>query len=201
MSDDPPAYSDDEIRQIVTNHLGLAREVHAGEWRGRRIDRNFLCGLHARLFDAVRPQHAGRHRDRGRGSEDITFGNPRRRSEHRDRVGRCLDDLCAQIQRSVDACRASEDDPAYARSVVRLAVWAHVELIRIHPFQDGNGRTARMLLCALFVELGLRAVPTEVPRKEYLEALRHHDEARDLDPLIDIYLMLLASVLPDEPGA
>ncbi len=199
MGDDPPEYSAEENTRITANHLGLAREVHAGEWRARTVDRAFVCALHARLFEAVRPQHAGRHRDRGRGSEYITFGDPRRRSEHRDQVGRCLEALCQKIRRGIDDCRDLGDDPAYEESAVRLAVWAHVEFIRIHPFEDGNGRTARMLLGAVLVALGLRAPPTEVPRAEYLAALRCHDEAHDLEPLVDLYLVALAATLPDAP--
>ena len=30
-------------------------------------------------------------------------------------------------------------------AVVRLAAWAHGEWVRIHPFANGNGRTARLL--------------------------------------------------------
>lgn len=199
MSDAPPEYSPDETDRITLNHLGLAREVHGGDWRARVIDRSFLCDLHARLFDAVRPQHAGRHRDRGRGSEYITFGDPRRRSEHRDRVGPCLDELCVRIRRGLDACIDQSDDPAYEENAVRLAVWAHVELIRIHPFEDGNGRTARMLLNAVLVKLGLRAPPSEVPRAEYLAGLRLHDESNDLEALVDVYLVALAATLPAAP--
>lgn len=31
-------------------------------------------------------------------------------------------------------------------SVPELAAWTHAEFVKIDPFQDGNGRTARLLL-------------------------------------------------------
>lgn len=39
----------------------------------------------------------------------------------------------------VDRLRLSNIDP------VALAAWVHMEIVRIHPFEDGNGRLARML--------------------------------------------------------
>ena len=40
-------------------------------------------------------------------------------------------------------------------AVIRLAAWAHAEWIRIHPFANGNGRTARMWANFLFMRYGL----------------------------------------------
>lgn len=39
--------------------------------------------------------------------------------------------------------------------VIDAAAWAHDELIRIHPFTDGNGRTARFLVDFIFKRAGL----------------------------------------------
>mgnify|MGYP000603397565 CR=1 FL=1 len=29
---------------------------------------------------------------------------------------------------------------------IELAAWTHAEFVRIHPFEDGNGRTSRMIM-------------------------------------------------------
>lgn len=39
--------------------------------------------------------------------------------------------------------------------VIETAAWAHIELIRMHPFKDGNGRTARLLADYIFKRAGL----------------------------------------------
>lgn len=36
--------------------------------------------------------------------------------------------------------------PATPADAVVLAIWAHMELVRVHPFQEGNGKTARLLM-------------------------------------------------------
>ena len=40
-------------------------------------------------------------------------------------------------------------------AVIELAAWTHSEWVRIHPFCNGNGRTARMLANAILMRYGL----------------------------------------------
>jgi Fic family protein len=53
-------------------------------------------------------------------------------------------------------------DGLYA--VAEAAAWAHGEWVRIHPFANGNGRTARLLGNAILVRYGLRPVFRLRPR-------------------------------------
>lgn len=39
--------------------------------------------------------------------------------------------------------------------IIGIAAWAHTELIRLHPFIDGNGRTARLLADFIFKRANL----------------------------------------------
>jgi fido (protein-threonine AMPylation protein) len=43
-------------------------------------------------------------------------------------------------------------------AVIELAAWTHSEWVRIHPFCNGNGRTARMLANAILMRYGLPPV-------------------------------------------
>ncbi len=64
----------------------------------------------------------------------------------------------------------------------------HARYESIHPFQDGNGRTGRLIL---FREcLKNRIVPVvieDVNRNEYLEALKEYREQKDLHKLIELF--------------
>jgi len=58
--------------------------------------------------------------------------------------------------------------------VVELAAWAHGEWVRIHPFANGNGRTARLLANYVLVRFGFGPALTIRPRPDqpYGEAAR-----------------------------
>jgi len=50
--------------------------------------------------------------------------------------------------------------------VVELAAWAHGEWVRIHPFANGNGRTARLLANYVLVRFGFGPALTIRPRPD-----------------------------------
>lgn len=53
------------------------------------------------------------------------------------------------------------------QAVVELAAWAHSEWVRIHPFVNGNGRTARILTNAILMRYGLPPVLRLRPRPSF----------------------------------
>lgn len=48
--------------------------------------------------------------------------------------------------------------------VLEAAAWAHCEWVRIHPFRNGSGRTARFWANAILMRYGLEPVVTLRPR-------------------------------------
>ena len=75
----------------------------------------------------------------------------------------------AELQRRVAALdrrySASLDlDVAGFADVIDLAAWAHSEWARIHPFVNGNGRTARYLANFVFTRYGIGPVVCVRPR-------------------------------------
>ena len=51
--------------------------------------------------------------------------------------------------------RAEALDTDGLAAVIDLCAWAHAEWVRIHPFANGNGRTARIWANALLMRYGL----------------------------------------------
>lgn len=62
--------------------------------------------------------------------------------------------------------RGEELDRDGLQAVVELAAWAHSEWVRIHPFVNGNGRTARLLTNAILMRYSLPPVLKLRPRPQ-----------------------------------
>ncbi len=72
---------------------------------------------------------------------------------------------------------------------------AHLEFIAIHPFEDGNGRTARLLMNALLLRGGY--VPLMIDpaqRPDYIDAIEAHQTGGDAE----VFLALMGGLLLTE---
>lgn len=64
---------------------------------------------------------------------------------------------------------------------IELAAFVHAEFVRIHPFQDGNGRIARLLLNFMLMKAGYQPVIIEAKdRPVYYESLNDFAVTGDL---------------------
>ncbi|MDR1468329.1 MAG: Fic family protein [Spirochaetaceae bacterium] len=67
-------------------------------------------------------------------------------------------------------------------SVVELAGWVHYKMVHIHPFIDGNGRTARLLMNLIFLQNGYPpAVILHIDRRKYYRVLKEADREQYYD--------------------
>jgi len=77
------------------------------------------------------------------------------------------------------------------RSPLELAAAVHAKFVWIHPFNDGNGRTARLLLNAILLASGLPIVVVNFDdRSRYMDALANADRG-NLSPFVDLLLECL----------
>lgn len=103
-----------------------------------------------------------------------------------------------RIVADVDARLAigSEPNADQLAAVLDLCAWAHAEWIRIHPFANGNGRTARLWANSLAMRYGLppfiRLRPR--PRAGYGEA-GAKAMLGDWKPMAQVFRRLLDSFL------
>jgi Fic family protein len=136
-----------------------------------------VCELHRRIVARSRPDIAGVYSTQPRriaGSPAI-FPNPAK-----------IPDLMAAFGAWLEAAAPSPD----------AAFDAHYRLTAIHPFGDGNGRTARLLMNLLLLRGGYppMAVRPE-DRAEYLAALETGSVSGDLAPFHTIMATRLADTL------
>lgn len=77
-----------------------------------------------------------------------------------------------------DMLRLTAERPSSPAEAVNRAIQAHMELVRIHPFQDGNGKTARFMMDVILMRdvIGTKRgliMPASM-RDKYMNAVQAH---------------------------
>ena len=102
--------------------------------------------------------------------------------------------FCSELNR-----RREHLNPTDIAAIYELSFWAHYELVTIHPWVDGNGRTSRLLMNLLQMEFDV--LPTKVlkeDRAEYIQALVRAREDNNCDVFIDYMTLLHCQHLQQE---
>lgn len=143
----------------ATNHrdaLHFVRDLAAPESRG--VTEADIRDIHRLILRAIDDTNAGRYRQIQvmiTGS-DVELPAPSDVPGHMQELARWLD-YTAEASVLHPVARAAE---------------AHYRLVRIHPFVDGNGRTARLLMNLMLMKAGYPpAVVDPRERPEYIDAL------------------------------
>ena len=171
--------------KTLKDHLEAADHYNAVLWTRAQAAQAMAAGentvreLHRRIVARSEPDIAGiysPHRRRIAGSPAV-FPNPLKVPELMQAFGSWL----GQAPLTPDA-----------------AFEAHFRLTAIHPFSDGNGRTARLLMNLQLIRGGY--VPMTVrleDRKRYLDALEHGSVAGDVGPFQSFMLERLDATMAE----
>lgn len=77
---------------------------------------------------------------------------------------------------------------------ILIAALVHLKFVSIHPFIDGNGRTARLLMNLVLLQNGYpQAIIKVSNRAEYIQAIEKYQQSSDND-YSDFYKVVLQSV-------
>jgi Fic family protein len=154
----------------LREHLEAVDHYDAVQWmRGLSaqttpIGEDTVCELHRRIVARSQPAIAGiysPHPRRVAGSP-VIFPNPLKIPGLMEEFGMWL---------------------SHAPSMPESAFEAHFRLTAIHPFSDGNGRTARLLMNLMLIRDGYPPVAVRPgDRKPYLDALERGSMSDDLQP-------------------
>ncbi|KAL7674583.1 hypothetical protein ACOME3_000860 [Neoechinorhynchus agilis] len=128
--------------------------------------------LHRRLFGYVSPMDAGTIRD-----NQIYIGK-----HVPPPPGELLNHKLDKFDQWLRRCTSSSSDCFL--HPVRLAALAHFRLVQIHPFVDGNGRTARLLMNLLLIRAGFPPVIIESCLREVYYRTLAYGHDGDVRPFI-----------------
>jgi fido (protein-threonine AMPylation protein) len=160
--------------------------------------------MHREIFGGVFPEFAGRLRGPAPRYLPVNLHFGRFRGEpYETTPDACVNlfDTVAGLIRQLDDLRATLDQEAFDRETLKAASYTHCELVRIHPFRNGNGRIARACLTYFAYRYGMEPFALERPQGEYLEANRVWLERRRLEPFMDFLRPLWRRRAADTQGA
>jgi len=84
-------------------------------------------------------------------------------------------------------------------AVVELCGWVHAEWVRIHPFGNGNGRTARLWVDAIALRYGLPAFLPVRPRPgDAYEQASGYAMQGEWEPTAELFAQYLEDFLADQ---
>ncbi len=178
------------VGKPLKDHLEVVEHAKALDWicgpearTGPPLGERDIKHLHRLLTTQSNPAVAGRYADRPRAvtwdSGSIEFPGPA--------------DIPALMAKYCNWLAATPNDP-------NSAFEAHVGMLSIHPFNDGNGRTARLLMNLILARAGYPAIAVRPgDRPAYLQALATAQAGKGdrdfkdllfgrLDQTLDIYL-------------
>lgn len=151
--------ADEFVEQVLQGSLGV----------DQLLTDHFVRDLHRRLYEAV-----------------WTWGGRQRSRE--TNIGVAPEQISVALRSALDDLRFRWDS-GQTRDARELGISTHAELVRIHPFVDGNGRTTRLLADLVFLaaqgEGEVLAYDWDFDRDTYVRLLREYDGTLDPTGLID----------------
>jgi len=195
-------FEPDSNNEVIKNYLGIKSkevmdEIEQSELKRTELevvkifarDHQFtaedICNIHELWLGDVYPM-AGKYRTVTMEKDGFPFAAS-------GQIEKLMGILEEDYLKKYTPCRFDDSTQlAYALGVV------HVELILIHPFREGNGRTARLLADLMAAQanmppLNYQEIEVENPEgfEQYIKAIHAGAGERDYSLIQDIFAILL----------
>jgi len=145
-----------------------------GENYTQKLTPQLILKTHEIAFGWIYPDWAGNYR-----TIRVEYSGKEAPLPHE--VPALVTNLCADL-----AERLKHLDLTQITQIIELLAWFQHRFVWIHPFQDYNGRLARMLTTLILLQLGLPPIEikadTKQDRENYLQSMYSADE-RDYSKL------------------
>ncbi len=128
--------------------------------QGKEITEDTICELHRLFYFAIDANQAGQYRQ-----QQVFISGSEHKPPSPSQVPKKMAALFRQVPKQQKKLHS-----------VAFAAWLHLQLVSIHPFVDGNGRTARLAMNLALIQKGypVTVIPP-IRRAEYIRALeREH---------------------------
>ncbi len=156
------------------------------------INVGVICDIHKTIFKDAWPDIAGLYRDE---NLEITFS--KHLPPHYSTVPQLMNQMDADLKSKLDIIKPmrglvfgqpelSEEDEVNLQGIIDLTAWIHHKIVYIHPFREGNGRTARLVANLILERFGLVGISIKIEKENkdrYRQSLAQIDQFNDYEPL------------------
>ncbi|MDO8499220.1 MAG: Fic family protein [bacterium] len=154
-----------------------------------------ICEIHKEIFKDAWPEIAGKYRE-----ENLKITYSKHLPPHYSEVVSLMVQKDTELQEKLETLRTAEgimsgknnkEEELLAAfdAVIRAAAWLHHTITFVHPFREGNGRTARLAANLILERYGLVGISVKIEKENknrYRQALAQIDSAGDFEPLANL---------------
>ena len=153
-----------------------------------------VCDIHKEIFKEAWPEIAGKFRD-----ENLEITDSKHLPPHHSKVLELVEKADRELKEKLAALSHAEGDLIDMKNieeggdvieqVVYAAAWLHHSITHIHPFREGNGRTARLAGNLILERYGLVGISIKIERENknrYRATLAQIDQKGDYEPLVNL---------------
>lgn len=180
--------SPEEVAHRIKQNGGALEMVFARVASREPMTESFIKQLHASLILPGETSRA-RRRDGAFVDVEILRGDYKKWPNNPQRADGSVHEYCppehvaSEMERLV---RVHADHERLSVAPEAESAWLHHAFTQIHPFQDGNGRVARLLASMVLIRAGLFPMVVRMAeRSAYIDSLERAD-AGDYSPLVQL---------------
>lgn len=179
---DKRSVANKDLRELyeVINHDIAFSYVKKCIKEGKKLCDEIVTNIHEKLMDRIMP--GGVYR-----AVNVYISGSQNDLPDYHYVPRLMKEFYQDLSEKIDVCGM----PNSNIHPIELACKAHADFINIHPFKDGNGRTARLMMNYQLMSFGYLpiSIPKEI-RSEYCKSLDLYQSTGNLEPFIKIVATL-----------
>lgn len=137
-----------------------------------KITPELILDIHKVGFGFIFPDWAGKFR-----TIDVTVGEFE--PTHFSRIPELVTNLCLDLEERLNNLPSQDSEEKFLASFISLLAWFQHRFVWVHPFNDYNGRVARLLTNLLLLNLGFPILEIKADtghdREKYIKAMRVAD--------------------------
>lgn len=191
-----PENEEELQKREATGVIRASRFVRRYTQSHKEITVAVICAIHKEIFDDAWPEIAGKYRD-----EELSITDSDLLLPHHTQVSELMEKLDAELKLRLDGLEGCEgyildlhneitdEGLLCIEKLIQTTAWLHHAVTAIHPFREGNGRTARLAGNLILERYGLVGISVKVEKENknrYRKALAQIDKYQDYEPLEDI---------------